>query len=147
MVAQLLGLLLALSACVLLFLAVRHPHCSGAFLCCGGQGPSLIAGPGLPPAAAPLGAELGLWAVGISSRGSRLWSPGSVVGAHGLSCSAACGIPGPGVKPESPALAGELFTPEPLGNPGAASDAARESAFIFIIINGLISIDFFGKVV
>lgn len=45
------GLLPALSAFVLLFLAVRHPHCSGAFLCCGWAGPSLIAGPGSPAAA------------------------------------------------------------------------------------------------
>ena len=47
----------------------------------------------------------------------------------------------------SPPVPGEFFTTEPLGKPGTASDDARESVFIFIIINGLISIDFFGKVV
>ena len=36
-----------------------------------------------------------------------LWNTGSVVLAHGLRCSTACGIfPGPGIKPMSPALAG-----------------------------------------
>ena len=34
------------------------------------------------------------------------YSTGSVVVAHGLSCSSACGnLPGPGFKPVSPALA------------------------------------------
>ena len=36
---------------------------------------------------------------------------------------------------------------EPLGKPGTASDDAREPVFIFIIINGWISTDFFDKVV
>ena len=38
---------------------------------------------------------------------------GSVVVAHRLSCSAACGmwdLPGPGLEPMSPALAGGLLT-------------------------------------
>lgn len=72
MVAQLLGLLPALSAFVLLFLTVRHPHCSGAFLCCGGQGPSLSLGPGLPLHGLPL----------VQSLGSGRWA--SVVVAPGF---------------------------------------------------------------
>ena len=39
-------------------------------------------------------------------------SAGSVVGAHRLSCSMACG---PGIEPISPALAGRLSTTEPPG--------------------------------
>ena len=45
----------------------------------------------------------------------ELWSTGSIVVAHGLNCS--CGMwdpPGPGVEPRSLALAGRLFTTEPL---------------------------------
>ena len=43
---------------------------------------------------------------------------GSVVVAHGLSCSEACGIfPGPGIEPVTPALAGRFFTTEPPGKP------------------------------
>ena len=40
---------------------------------------------------------------------------GSVVRAHGLSCSAACGIlvPRPGIKPTSPALQGRFLTTGP----------------------------------
>ena len=39
----------------------------------------------------------------------RLWSSGSVVETHGLSCSAACDLPGPGVEPMSPALVDRFF--------------------------------------
>ena len=45
-----------------------------------------------------------------------LKSIGSVVVAHGLSSSMAGGnLPGPGIKPVSPAMASELFTTEPPG--------------------------------
>ena len=45
-----------------------------------------------------------------------LGCPGSVVGAHGLSCPAACGIfPGPGIEPEYPALADGFLITEPPG--------------------------------
>ena len=38
--------------------------------------------------------------------------------AHGLSCSAACGdLPGPGLEPVSPALAGRFLTTAPPGKP------------------------------
>ena len=41
---------------------------------------------------------------------------GSVVVAHGLSCSTACGIfPGRGLEPVSPALAGGFLTTAPPG--------------------------------
>ena len=47
-----------------------------------------------------------------------LQSTGSVVVAHGLSCSAAFGIfPDLGIKPVSPALAGRFLTTGPPGNP------------------------------
>ena len=46
----------------------------------------------------------------------RLWSTGSLVLAHGLSFSSACGnLPGPGTEPVSPALAGGFFIIEPPG--------------------------------
>ena len=48
----------------------RASHCGG-FSCCGAQ-------------------ALGTWASVAVAR--RLWSSGSVVVVHGLSCSAACGI-------------------------------------------------------
>ena len=45
-----------------------------------------------------------LWPVGSVAVVPRLWSTGSVVVAHGLSCSAACGnLPGPGIEPPSSA--------------------------------------------
>ena len=46
----------------------------------------------------------------------RLWSTGSIVVVHGLSCSAVCGIfLGQGVEPVSPALTSGFFTTEPPG--------------------------------
>ena len=46
-----------------------------------------------------------------------LWHVSSTVGARGLSCPAACGIPfpRPGIKPASPALEGGLSTTGPPG--------------------------------
>ena len=63
------------------------------------------------------------WCTGLSlsrplllrSTGSR--RTGSVVVAHGPSCSAACGIPRPGLEPVSPALAGRFSTTGPPGKP------------------------------
>ena len=52
----------------------------------------------------------------LQSTGSR--RAGSVVVAHGRSCSAACGIfPDQGSNPVSPALAGRLSTTAPPGKP------------------------------
>ena len=46
----------------------------------------------------------------------RLWSTGSIVVVHRLSCSAVCGIfLDQGVEPVSPALASGFFTTEPPG--------------------------------
>ena len=64
------------------------------------------------------------WCAGLSlsrplllrSTGSR--RAGSVIVAHGPSCSAACGIfPRPGLEPVSPALAGRFSTTAPPGKP------------------------------
>ena len=53
----------------------------------------------------------------LRSTGSR--RAGSVVVAHGLSCSAACGIfPDQGSNPCPPALAGRFSTTAPPGKPG-----------------------------
>ena len=52
----------------------------------------------------------------LRSTGSR--HAGSVVVAHGPSCSAACGnLPRPGLEPVSPALAGRFPTTAPPGKP------------------------------
>ena len=64
--------------------------------------------------------------------------PGSVAVAHGLSCSAACGIlaPLPGIKPLYPALQGGLLTTGPpgmsLGSPQAQTQHnSLELYFVF----------------
>ena len=52
----------------------------------------------------------------LQSTGSR--RAGSVIVAHGPSCSAACGdLPRPGLEPVSPALAGRFSTTAPPGKP------------------------------
>ena len=82
---------------------------------------------GLPPVA-PSGGHSSSRCVGLSlsrplllrSTGSR--SAGSVIVAHGLSCSAACGIlPGQGSNPFSPASAGRFSTTAPPGKPSIFS--------------------------
>ena len=79
------------------------------------RGCSLVAVSRLLTEVASLVAEHGL--SGSVVVGCRLYSTGSVVGAHRLSCSAACGIfPDQGWNP-SPALIGKLFTTEPQGSP------------------------------
>ena len=77
--------LINLFICLFLFLAVLGLRCSaqsfhcGGFSCCGAW-------------------ALGAWASVVAARG--LQSAGSVVVAHGLSCSATCGIfPGQGSNP------------------------------------------------
>ena len=56
--------------------------------------------------------------MGFSSSGMRA----SVVVAHGLSCSAACGnLPWQGLEPMSPALAGRFLTTEPPEKPHQCS--------------------------
>ena len=49
-----------------------------------------------------------------------LWGmQASVVVAQGPSCFMACGnLPGPGIKPVSPALQGKFLIPGPPGKPG-----------------------------
>ena len=57
------------------------------------------------------------WPLLLQSTGSR--RAGSVVVAHGLNCSAACGnLPRTGLEPVSPAFAGSLSTTAPPGKPG-----------------------------
>ena len=78
-------------------------------------GLSLVVARGLLIAvASPM--EHGLWGVWASVFvAPRLQSTDSVVVAHGLSCSAACGIlvRGPGIEPMSPALQGGFLTTGP----------------------------------
>ena len=62
--------------------------------------------------------EHGLWGVqasGVVALG--LWSAGSIVVVHGLSCSGVWDLPRSRIKAMSPALAGGFFTTEPPGKP------------------------------
>ena len=88
---------------IYLFMAVLGPRfCTRAFSSCGKRGPLFIA---------VCGPLLCIW-----STGSRC--AGSVIVAHGPSCSTACGIfPRPGLEPVSPALAGRFSTTAPRGKP------------------------------
>ena len=91
---------------IYLFLAVLgFRFCARAFSSCGKRGPLFIAVRG------PLSWPLLLW-----STGSR--RTGSVVVAHGPSCSAGMwDLPRPGLEPVSPALAGRFSTTAPPGKP------------------------------
>ena len=92
---------------IYVFLAVLGLRCYAGSLAADSRGCSLRVARGLLTAVASLVSEHGLS------------STGSGVVAHGLSCSAACGIlldQGSNL-PVSPALAGRFFTPEPLGKP------------------------------
>ena len=81
------------------------------FCSCGEQRYSLVAAPGLLMAVAPLVVELRLWGAWVSAFAAPgLWSTGSVLVAHRLSCSEACGIfPDQGSNPWSSALTGGFF--------------------------------------
>ena len=58
---------------------------------------------------------LQFWHIGWVVADPGIWSPGSVVMAHRLSCSAASESSQLGIKPESPALACRFLTTEPPG--------------------------------
>ena len=66
--------------------------CPRAFSSCGERGPLFIAVCGPFTIAASLVAEHRLQTLRLNSCGSQAPGAGSVVVAHGLSCSAACGI-------------------------------------------------------
>ena len=73
---------------------------------------------GLLTVAARLVAERVLWAHGLQWLQCVGSSTGSVVRGTWVSCSTSCGnLPGPGMEPVSPALAGGFFTTEPPGTP------------------------------
>ena len=71
---------------------------------------------------------------GFSCCGAQaLGTRASVIVAHGLSCSDACGmLPEPGIKPAFPSLAGRFLSTVPLGK-------SPSSAFKVYIMHGLIS--------
>ena len=78
-------------------------------------GLSLVAASGGHSSSQCVGLSLS-WPLLLRSTGSR--HAGSVVVAHGPSCSAACrNLPRPGRKPVSPALAGRFSTAAPPGKP------------------------------
>ena len=55
--------------------------------------------------------------VGFIHCGSQALSMASVVMAHKFTCLKAWDLPGPGMEPVSPGLAGGILIPEPLGKP------------------------------
>ena len=103
------------------------------FLGCRERGRPLVAVRGLP-IVGPLVAEhrlRGAWTSVAAVLG--LWSTDSGAGAHGLRCSAACGVlpargSSPGIESVAPALAGGFCTTEPLGCPWS-SLAVKDSGF------------------
>ena len=109
------------------FLAVLGLHCCAGFsliAVSGGYSPVVVRGRLLAVACLVVGHRL--WGVQASvaavqrlnsSSSSKLQSTGSVVMAHGLSCSAACGIFPDQVLNMSHALSGGSFTTEPPGKP------------------------------
>ena len=74
---------------IYLFLAALGLHCcTRAFSSCGERGLLFVVVRRLLTVVVSLVAEHGLWVHGLQ----QLWRAGSVVVAHGLSCSKACGI-------------------------------------------------------
>ena len=67
----------------------------------------------------------GDWSLLVAEHG--LCSTGSFVVEHRLSCS--LDLPRPGIKPVSPALAGEFFTTEPPGKPTRTQKQCKERLF------------------
>ena len=97
--------------------------CARAFSSCGERGLFFVAVHGLLIEVASLIAEhrlqacgLQQWLVGSVVVARGLQSAGSVVAAHGLSCSKACGI-FPDQCSMSPKLAGRFLTTAPPGKP------------------------------
>ena len=92
---------------IYLFLAALGLRfCARAFSSCGKRGPLFIAVRGPLTIPASLAAEHRLQTRRLSSCGSRAQLP------HGM-----WDLPGPGLKPVSPALAGRLSTTAPPGKP------------------------------
>lgn len=90
-----------------------NKNCSITYTClfrCAGC--SLLLG--LSPAVMERGL-LTAWLLLLQNTDSR--HRASVVVAHGLSCPAAWNLPGPGMRPCPPALAGGLLSPVPPGSP------------------------------
>ena len=114
----------ALSSCgerALLFVVVQQASHRGGFPCCRAQA--------------------------LSTGASVVWHTGSVVVAHGLS---SCGsraqllrgmwdLPGPGLKPVSPALAGGLLTTAPPGKPMMRTFKIYSVTVVLICISLIIS--------
>ena len=67
-------------------------------------------------------------------RGTGSRCAGSVVVAHGPSCSAACGIFRPGLEPVSPVLAGRFSTTVPPGKPGPAFYTLGEKGNVLVTL-------------
>ena len=92
------------------------------------QGLSLVVASGGHSSSRCAGFSLS-WPLLLRSTGSR--RAGSVIVAHGPSCSAACGnLPRPGLEPMSPALAGRFSTTAPPGKPPTHSSRFRGTAIL-----------------
>ena len=88
-----------------------------AFSSCGGRGLRLAAVCGSLTAVPSLFAGRGLQAAGSVVAAPGLQGAGAVVVKHGLHAPRHVGLPGPGVEPVSPALAGGFLTTGPPGKP------------------------------
>ena len=100
---------------IYLFLAVLGLSCCMSFSLCDKQG---LAGRGLPISVASLVAGQELWHSGFSRCCS--WAPEHRLKSCGAQAQLLRGmwdLPGPGIEPMSPALAGEFFTTEPPRKP------------------------------
>ena len=116
--------------------------CVPAFSSCGERGLLLVVVRGLLVAVASLVAEHGLEACGLTNCGSlalerRLSSCGTrALLLHGL-----WDLPGPGLKPASPALAGGFLTTAPPGKPRIAALKCLFDNFNIHVISVLASAD------
>ena len=89
---------------------------------------------------------LGARALGQAGCGGRGGTKGSRAQAqepsHRLSCSGACGLPGPGVEPVSPSLAGAFFTLSHQGSTRPSFDQHLHSVFFQPVTSYLLTCDY-----
>ena len=101
---------------IYLFFSVLGLRCrSGFSLVVESGGYSVVVACGPLIVVASLVEKHGLWGPQVSALvAPRLQSTGSIVVVHEPSCSSMWDLPGPGIEPMSPALAGGFFTMEAL---------------------------------
>ena len=73
-----------------------------------------------------------LWSSGSVAAAPGLWSMGSTLQCVGLVLHSMGDLPGPGMEPTSPALAGGFFTTEPPGEPCCFLEIFKIFVYAFI---------------